>query len=408
MIPSPPQTPCRVPLNNFGPQGKTLLATTALAVSGLAASNALAVDVTLYGQVNKAVAFVDDGTNTDFAVVDNKMSTTRFGVKGSQALDNGLTASVLMETELDNNPSSDQTQTSAGTVANPSSTASAVAGSNTFETRHARVGIAGNFGAVFVGQQSTATDSVSEQDLVGVADVMNSGSLQNLLGGYKIRTTTAGAAPEVTQFLQTNLTSGTAAAAATIGDLVSNLDGNGRQNAVRYDSPIFNGFQGRVSVAQGGDMDLGAYYNGKFDAFTVKGALGYVMFNDADTAATDIVESQLSGSVSVAHDNGIAATLAYGTQDLDKKTVNTSDPSYYYVKLGYAWDAFEVAADYGVHEEARAVATDHEIKTFGLGGQYDMGNGVSVAATYRTAEADVTGINTEDLNLMAVNLRVKF
>ena len=74
---------------------KALFATSALAVAGFVAADASAVDVEMYGQVNKLFAVSDDGQNTETTVWDNDNSSTRFGMKGSQALDNGLTASVL-------------------------------------------------------------------------------------------------------------------------------------------------------------------------------------------------------------------------------------------------------------------------------------------------------------------------
>ena len=380
---------------------KMLLATTALAVSGVA-GQALAVDVELYGQVNKALAFTDDSSATDFSVVDNDVSSTRFGLKGSQALEGGLTASVLLETEIQDNPSNSVTQ---NTTTNQSSAAQDPAAAS-FATRHARVGLAGDFGAVFIGRQSTATDSVTEQDLAGVGDLMYSASLGDLMGGYKVRTTTAN------QFVSTTLTSAAAGSATTIGALAGNMDGNGRANAIRYDSPIFNGFQARGSVVQGGDVDIAGYYSGKYDALTVKAAVGYVMYNDLATTTSNILESQLSGSVTVGHENGLAGTLALGKQSLENKGTGIDAPSFMYGKVGYSWDAFEVAVDYGTYEDALTVAKSHEIKTLGLGGQYNLGNGVSVAASYRTAEVDVantgTAVNTEDLSQYTMSLRVKF
>ncbi|MDD9912390.1 MAG: porin [Alphaproteobacteria bacterium] len=381
---------------------KTLLATTALAVSGFVAGEALAVDVELYGQVNKALMMVDDGSNTDFSVVDNDVSSTRFGMKGSQALDNGLTASVLFEGEVQDNASNSVTQ---NLTANQSTAASDPAAA-AFSSRHARVGLAGDWGAVFVGRQSTASDSVSEQDMVGVGDLMYSGPA-DIGGGYKIRTSTAGNA------LSATLTDSAIVSGSTsVGTMADNYDGNSRANAIRYDSPIFNGFQGRASIAQGGDMDIAGYYNGKVQNVALKAALGYVMFNDAAAngpSAPNKLVSQLSGSLTAALDNGFAGTVAYGNRSLDNKTTGTDDPSFFYAKVGYSWDAFEIAADYGnYNDQVTSVTTDHELGTFGFGGQYNLGNGVSVAGMYRNYDADVTGITTEDIGVYAMSLRVKF
>ena len=374
---------------------KILLATSALAVSGFVASDAAAVSVELYGQVNKSLLAVDDSENTDMNIVDNDVSSTRMGLKGSQVLDNGLTASVLLEAEIQTNASNTETQNESTTF----SDAQTQNGSATnFVARHARVGLAGDFGAVFIGTQSTATDSVTEQDLAGVADLMYSGAAEDLVGGYQYR-----------------LQDGTFPSPDVNVD-INNMDGRGRADSVRYDSPIFNGFQGRVSMTQGGDMDLGAYYSGKYDAFMVKAALGHVIYNDQATsnpsnaASLDDLESQTSGSVSVKHDSGIAGTLAYGKRAYEALSTGNDEPTFMYAKVGYEWDAFEVAADYTSMDDVNL--TDSEETSFGLGAQYNMGNGVSLAATYRSLSKEATVSNVEvdyeDISVYGVNMRVKF
>jgi predicted porin len=393
---------------------KALLATTALAVAGVS-SNAIAVDVELYGQVNKALMLFDDGVNTDFSVTDNDRSSTRFGLKGSQALDNGLTASVLLEMEVQDNPSNGDLQD--GVLNTDAQSSEVKDGSQANpETRHARVGLAGDWGAVFLGRQSTASDSVTEQDMAGVTDLMAS-DVRDIGGGIRVRTKTAN-----TFLNNTTLgTTSTPGSAATVYDFTNNMDGNGRKNSVRYDSPIFNGFQGRISYANGGDIDLAAYYNGKWEEFMIKAAVGYVAFNDLATdtpssaASTDDLESQISGSVTVKHDSGIAGTLAIGERSLENKSTGVEDPSFYYAKLGYEWDAFQVAVDYGQWEDtfnpvgtANFSATDQTMDVMGIGGQYNMGHGVSLAAMYRNFDADITGVETEQIDIYALSLRAKF
>ncbi len=361
-----------------------LIAASAVAVAGVA-SNANAIDVELYGQVNKGVMIVDDGQDTEFNVVDNDFSSTRFGLKGEQALDNGLTASALLEMEYQTNASDVLTQNQ--TIANAQNTPNGVVGN--LAARHSRVGLGGDFGAIFVGHTSTATDGVTEQDMAGAGDVLGS-DIEDLGGAMFFRTAGGGYSTD------------------SVGTATDNMDGNGRQDLVRYDSPIFNGFQVRVSAAQGGDMDTGVFYHGRIDEFAIKGGLGYVAFN---TAATGTVgaESQISGSLSAKHDSGFGATVAYGQQELENGVAGTNDdPTFYYVKLGYTWDAFEVAADYSKHENGAGVADD-ETTYYGLAGQYNLGHGVSAAAYYKNFEFDdSTATSFEDMSVYGVNMRVKF
>lgn len=366
---------------------KTLLATTALA---FVAAHASAVDVELYGQVNKGLFAYSDGLGTNTAVLDNSLSSTRFGLKGAQALDNGLTASVLFENEMASNPSSGFTQGSnagsTGTSTVPASKTPALA------ERQARVGLSGNFGGVYLGQQSTALDGALTQDLAGAQDVM-SADFAKIGGALAFRDSH-----------NDNLT------AITVANLAP-FSATNRADSVRYDSPIYKGFQARASVAQGGNTEGAVFYDGKYGDFSLKGAAGVRLVNDLTTAThgASTVDQVYQASVSAAHKSGVAATLAYTGADLHNKAAGADAPAAWYGKVGYAWDAYEVAADYGVSDNFRsATAADDQLKAIGVGAQYNMGNGVSVAGLYRNYDAKVSGNSLETVDLYGVNMRVKF
>lgn len=375
---------------------KTLLATSALA---LVAATAGAVDVEMYGQVNKGIFGYNDGQDTNVMIVDNDYSTTRMGVKGAQGLDNGLTASVLYEMEMTNNNSASYTQDSAANTGTAKTVGNSASGS--ISTRQARVGLSGNFGGVYLGQQSVATDGVLGADLAGAQDVMGQ-DVVSIGGALKFR----------------NKATGKAFNGVTANDLANGTFGDERADSLRYDSPIFAGFQGRASVQQGGDLDLAAFYDGAMGDFKVAGAAGIQYNNNATGAATGgmSVESTQGASLSVAHATGLAATVAYQTESLQGKPTTGDEAESLYAKVGYAWDAFEVAADYSSNENfgtSTASKTDRyrQLDAMGLAAQYNLGNGVSVAGLYRTFDAEVgatTKTPTESIDLYGVNMRVKF
>ncbi len=213
--------------------------------------------------------------------------------------------------------------------------------------------------------------------------------VNELLGAYQFRTSAGGFSGD------------------SVNTFTTNMDG-GRTSAIRYDSPIFNGFQGRVSASQGGDAQAAVFYKGKVDAFQIAAALGYLANNDQATNTTNRVESSMSGSVSVKHDSGLAGTVAYGQQELEQAAAGVDDPSFYYLKAGYAWDMFEVAADYYASEDVERDTVNDELTSVGLGAQMNLGKGVSVAATYRNYDADKTGTNYDEIDTYGVNMRVKF
>lgn len=359
---------------------KTLLATTALA---FVAAHASAVDVEMYGQVNKGLFGYNDGHDTNVVVIDNALSSTRFGVKGAQTLDNGLTASVLFEGEMASNASDsfvqNSTNGSTGTQTTPTNS------SASFSERQARVGLSGNFGGVYLGQQSTAIDGVLTQDLAGAQDVMSADYAQ-IGGGLRLRAT------------NDTFVGGTT---DTVSSLTSSV-AQSRDDSIRYDSPIFNGFQARASVAQGGDSEGAVFYDGAMAGLKVKGAAG-MRFNNDETTTSTAGDMEYVASVSAAHDSGLAGTLAYTLAEQN----SGSDADAWYAKVGYTMGAYEFAADYGKSSDFGAL-TDSELDAYGLGAQYNMGHGVSVAGLYRKYEADASGVSASDIDLYGVNMRVKF
>jgi predicted porin len=355
---------------------KTLLATTAFA---LVATHAAAVDVEMYGQVNKGLFAYDDGSDTDFFIGDNDLSNTRFGVKGAQVLDNGLTASILLEGEMASNSTDVQTQNlTPGQSTTPLSTG------GSFEERQARVGLSGSFGGVYLGQQSTAIDGVLTQDLTGAQDVLTA-DYASIGGGLKVRNTDG----SDTTF--------------TVGELTSTL-GQSRDDSVRYDSPILAGFQARASVAQGGDTEGSLFYDGAAGGFKLKGAAGVRFINSQPTGTTPDADLAYLGSVSALHASGVGATLGYTRLDQS----GSDDAEAWYGKVGYSWDAYEVAADYGDSKDFAGAVGGDKLRAYGLGAQYNLGSGVSVAGLYRKFDSAVGTTSGEDIDLYGVNMRVKF
>lgn len=372
-----------------------LLATSAIIASGAVAVNAQAVDVELYGQVNKGVMGYSVGQDSEIGIVDNDVSSTRFGLRGEQQLDHGLTASVLLEAEM-------QTAANASDDITNSGTAPATTTANGFLERHARVGLAGQWGALFVGRTSSATDGITEIDLGAVSDIMNSAT-DRIGGGLDVD-----------------------GAGTTISNLTDNIDGiafdggvtpavgvdaneDDRANLVRYDSPIVNGLQARVAYVQDGDMDASVLYNTKHDELEIAAGLGYIKYNDTSNLGAVGANSAIAGSVSVAHDNGVSVTAALGKRYFDDTTTN--DPKFGYVKVGYQMGNTGVAVDYARHEDSlvTAGAADTTVNAYGIGVQQDLGHGVSAAAYWRKLDvASNGGVDYSDADVYGVNMRVKF
>lgn len=372
-----------------------LLAATALtAVAG----SAMAVDVKLYGTVNKAVMGYDDGRSAETNVVDNNLESTRFGLAAEKALDNGMAASALFEVEQNSNASNAITQNSNGTGNN--GTSRTPNGSTvTLTERMARVGLSGEWGGIYVGQQDVATDDAFAHDLTAATSVMNPNV--GAWGGGLVFQRKNGATWSNAQAGGTNLTPGLFA--------LGNDGALGSADAIRYNSPIFNGFNGSLSTSQGGNVDATVRYNGEVAGIKLDGALGHTMVNSATTNYGVHQETATMGSISALHNSGLGATLAYYSQGLKNKTAGIEDPSLMYAKVGYAWDAYGVAVDYAAAKDPVAVSTDHEMDSYGVAADWTLADGVVVGATVRNYSADVTGVTgIEDIMVGVANMRVKF
>lgn len=369
-----------------------LASMTALAaISAVSIPVANAVDVKLYGTVNKAFMVYDDGRDTETTIVDNNNESTRIGIGGEQKLDNGLTASALLEMNYNSNPSNSITQnTAAGQSATPTNTGA------TLNERIARVGLANDYGAVFLGQQDVASDDAYSHDLAAATSVLNA-NVGSFGGGLVFRTNTGAAV----NLGGTDLTP---------GQFSQGNDGSlAAADSIRVNTATFGGFNGSLSTSQGGNVDATIRYANAYGDFNVDSALGHSFINNNATTATNELVGATTGSLSVKHKSGLGATVAYTAQDLDNRSAGVEEAEGYYGKVGYAWDAFGVAGEYGKFKNPIAVAADQEMDVYGLGAEYDLGHGVTTGALYRNLSADVSGISSiDDINIFTVSMRVKF
>jgi hypothetical protein len=346
------------------------LATTAI----LSAGNAFASDVEVYGQVNKLIMGADNGVESNTAIVDNDASSTRFGFKAQKQLENGMVVSGLLELQSESNSSYSVTMDDDNNEENSGIT-----------ERHSRIGLGTKYGTFLIGKTSEATDGIAEIDLGGVQDVMYS-DITSIGGGILF-----------TESATSNATT------KSIKDLYSNFDGN-RTNLVRYDSPIINGVSASTSISSGGDLAVAAKYTTKVaNMVKVKAGLGYKKHEVSSTVNDEIV-----GSVSALHEaTGLAATVAMGERSFDS---NNQDSNFMYTKLSYlpVGSNFEYAVDYSKAEAVDTANSNADLKSYGLGGQYNIAEGVSTSVMYRQIKADDLAASVNDIKIMTAGLKVKF
>lgn len=350
------------------------LATRALAAEVSSGSDD--VKLSISGQVNRGILYVDDGTESELLHVDNDNSSTRLRFIGSGAYDEDITVGTQIEVQFESNSTADI-----------KIDGSAPGGSNSFTERKLELFVdSKRFGRLWIGQGDTASNGTSEVDLSGTSVVAYSG-IADMAGGIEFGG--LGVGPQ-------------------INEVFSQLDGLSRDDRIRYDTPSFRGFTLSASNADNRKSDVALRYAGDFGAFKLAAAAAY--------AVNGNVDSQVNGSVSILHASGFNVTAAAGVQDLQAGAANPNrDPFFWYAKLGYIWGGgigdTAFAVDYTVAEEIEdsLAATGDEFTAYGA---FVVQNVDKIATELyfgiRNHELDRTGQNFDDIFAVLAGARIKF
>lgn len=266
-------------------------------------SDSNAFNVAFSGQINRALLIADDGQETTLLNVDNNNSSSRIRFVAESDNEGRLQAGAAYEAQftINNSASISQEETDSNNT-------------DAYEARRAEIFLEhDNLGTLWLGQGSTATDGVSQQDLSGT---MNAGfSFVSLVGGgILFRDSSSG------QLSDTDL-----------GDVSDNLDGFGRNTRLRYDTPEFGHWELRTSVINDGAMDIGAFYRSKVGDWRIIASAGYG--NASQLGDAPDYNHQASGSISVRNGAGLNLTFAAGVAIATDH--NRDNLNFMYSKLGY-------------------------------------------------------------------------
>ncbi len=283
------------------------------------------VDVTLYGQVNKAVMFADDGHDDDVFFVDNAIAGTRLGVTAKSKLNEEFSTGAQLEFEWTQNNSSAVNMADD----NPGET------NNDAKKRQMKVwGQSQTAGKLTLGHGSVAADGIAQIDLSGTS-----------IAG---RTDAANGAA----FLFFDQTGAGAYSDINVGKVIGDLDG-GRKDHLRYDSPTFFGVTLSGTTAEGNYNDVAVGYAGTFSDTKVQAGVAYTW------EPAGAVENIVVGSASVLLPFGLNFTAAAG----EKQFTNAAfeDGFFWYGKAGYQMKALTVGSTafsvaYGEYDDLAGAA----------------------------------------------------
>lgn len=345
----------------------------ALLVGGTAVQ-AQNLQVQLYGQVNRALMFADDGHQSKIFHVDGDPSGTRFGIQGTSQVQPGLRVGARFETEMQSNASDEVS------FAAPSITP-------VFKERWFDVSLDGAWGRLNLGQGSGAADDASTIDLSGTG-LANGLSTTDFGGGIRWRDSAG------------------ATMAQNVGNTHGNQDFEGRYDRVAYATPVFGGLRAQVGFGQKGDdvVEASLWYSGKL-AGDLQAAIGWSEEKTGGLPGNGPDHNQtIGGSVSWLHTSGFNLTFSYTNQDFS--SVTPRDGTHIWGKVGYKFGQHAIAVDYGQTEDTAVLRDEGTI--LGIGYVWTPIRWAEFYAKYHLFSLDRPLVNVEDVTIVAIGTRVRF
>ncbi len=385
-----------------------LLAGTAAAFATGAAMPAMAADnakvitsssekvkVRITGQINRAVLYYDDDFNDGIKHIDNDFSSTRFRWHADAKVNNDIKIGAIMEIQAENNSG----LSAAGT---PLQDNDAGGDAASLTDRKLEFWIHHNqLGRVYVGKGDSASNnsSLSTAHAGGVANLT---ALPGLGGGGL-------------HFKQNGNVCDNLNTCVRLQSAISDFDGLSRVNRIRYDTPVFAGFQARVSHLDGGRTDASLWYNGKMFDTKIKGAAAYAWGNNSGTF------DQVNGSLSVQHSSGIGASFAGGYRSVDDRDNDgsfTHDPVMLTFGLNFdrKYSELGVTSLSGQYQHVSSLAASGDVaEVWSIGVvQHIDAAAFELYGQYMHAELDRDGVSNGapntfgDLDSIMIGGRIKF
>jgi len=215
------------------------------------------VSLQVYGHINQAILFWDDGGEDNAYIVDNQNDQSNFGFTGDAEVSNDVTVGYSLLIRLQNSLSGEVSQDDDDTNLD----SFLVWESNVFAESK-------TLGRVTLGLASRVSDGAPENDLseTGLAGYAG---VQDIGGGMSLRRSGDGAQIGVGW-----------------GDIYSHFNGD-TANLIRYDSPSIAGFTFSASWGEDDIWDVGASYEGKLGQIQVAAGIAYTESSDENGAFGD-------------------------------------------------------------------------------------------------------------------------
>jgi predicted porin len=364
------------------------------------------VSLTVYGKVNQAIGWWDDGEETNIYNYTNDTSRTRFGFKGKAKISSDWYAGYRIEIGV---RSPDQGELNADIVD----------AGGPFDLRHSYWTLGSKtYGAINVGQTSMAHDGITQFTTAKTSHFAN---------------------PDIIDNVDSFEVIGAGESWDSLSMVFEPGEGS-RGNLIRYDSPEFAGFQFKSHWGEDDIWGVAVTYEGDIGEFAVEGGIGYgeMTLRDEECTQRGGFKShcrEYGGSLSVMHKpSGLFATGAYGYREDEIKGAMTGDDDlwFYHVQGGIEqkWIALGETTIFGGYQKRDSGAvvndsngnriqvnaadvTDSEIEMFEVGfNQHISAAAMDLYIHYKHYDADVTttagAVDTEAFQTVITGAHIKF
>jgi hypothetical protein len=280
--------------------------------------------VKLSGQINRLVAYRNNGNQSRLEHLDSAASSSRINITGQSNINSQFQVQAVMETELTDGVQSANAEADIGSapIGSAYGDTSPIVRNRRLEAvfKHER------FGTLFVGKGSTSSDGVSEVDFSGTTAVSNASEASNNLGGFRFY----------------NKTLRTSANQRIASDAFRNMDGLQRANRIRYDSPSFKGVVIGLTHTNGDQSDQSIKYTAKIGKTKVGAAIAhtYQPFStvNVNNAAHSRTHHTYHGSFAI-YNNGFSFAAAGGVEKYRMKSAvkqpKRKQAMFWFLKAGY-------------------------------------------------------------------------
>ena len=331
--------------------------------------------VKISGQINRQVAYAEDGNNDKFYHTDSDNSPSRINIEAQGKVSEDLTVGARVETGYQDNRPLEVNQNNENSGFD-------------FTSRWIEAYIASQrFGKLGVGKGFASSFYFQETDLSGT-QVVSLLSPGNLFGGLLFYSNDTDDYTDI-----------------RVADVFVDLENLSIVNRVRYDSPQFYGFQLSGSSGSNQRHDVTLRWKNEIGSFKFSGATAYQR-----NSFGGLLDWRVDGALSTLHKpSGLSLTAGafQGKANSDNRHLHG-----YGVKAGWRkkfFDFGETALSIDYVENDDASSSDEEGKTYSAFVVQDIERwGMQVYGGYRYYDLDRQGLDTKSIHVPVIGTRKMF